>query len=621
MKFLKSLVLMGLLCSVVLSQAVLVHNGNNNVSQANLAVEYRLLEGSGQYALNHVTSVTAPTPLNYWSTGEQFHEAVLASDAWTTGGTITLTDFFATDPNSNQGATRAQFTAGALLYEQPTLAAGTYTASVYVKSNTGLTQAMRFLLAGGFSADKSVTTSWTQISHTFVLGSPSTGTVGFTTDVAADAIDVLLYGAQLESGSSASAYPVPTFNMQLGNSQIVDSHDPTWIASGQTMGTPTYDYGISSVGIAATAAISVYTVVNKTGATIASGMEPILSERYATLKMYMASSDVDSTGTLVAKVPTFDFSGNKTYGYNSILADGNPHVLTGTSDGSNVHLYIDGTEIAHKPVSVTPVALTRMYLGRFASREDGTVYFPGNIHYASVYRAYHSQTQVQNNVHAIQTLMHASPRNLSLVDVQRFIAIEGDSLTDPTAGVTSTGVGGPLSNGWGYIMMHNLSFPAQAQNFALSGSSMHTTSPISTSVQARAGQVDATYNSGRSKNIFAIFIGANDINSGISASTFFNDLKTYCLARKATGWKVIVCTLLPQDLGNPAVNPLRNAINTMIRNDSSFYDVLADTGAESHIGPDAAASNTALYYDGEHMTSTAQAYFEAVVETAALTLW
>lgn len=619
MRFLRSLALLLLVCSITFPQALVVHNGNNNVSQANLAIEYRLLEGSGQYALNHVTSTVVPSPINYWSTGEQFQEALLAVDSWTTGGIITFTDFFATDPNGNQGASRAQFGSGAIFYQQPSLAAGTYTASVWVKSNTGLSQNIRFLTQSGFSADKAVTTSWTQISTTVVLGSPSSGTIGFITDSGGNAADILMYGALLQTGSSGTGYQVPTFDMQLGSIPIVDSHDPTWISSGQTMGTPTYDYGISTNGIAATASISVYAVVNKTGATITSGMEPIISERYASLKMYLASSEIDSTGTLMAKVPTFDFSGVRTYGYNSILADGNPHILAATSDGSNVHLYIDGTEVAHKPSSITPVALHRMYLGRFTSREDGSVYFPGNIHYTSVYRAYHNQTQVQTNTHALQSLMHA--RGLTLIDVPKFIAIEGDSLTDPAAGVTSSGAGGPLSNGWGYIMMHNLSTPAQAQNFALSGSSMHTTSPIGTSVQARAGQVDATYNVGRSKNIFVIFIGANDLNSGITAAAFVNDLKTYCLARKATGWKVVVCTLLPQNLGNPAVNPLRNAINALIAGDPSFYDVLADTGAESHIGPDAAASNTALYYDGEHMTSTAQAYFEAVVETAVLTLW
>ena len=94
---------------------------------------------------------------------------------------------------------------------------------------------------------------------------------------------------------------------------------------------------------------------------------------------------------------------------------------------------------------------------------------------------------------------------------------------------------------------------------------------------ARANTTVDPYYFSNLKNVVVVWFGTN---GGGSAATIYNQLKTYCLARKAVGFQVIVCTeiskFLPTDAWNTTTMP---ALNTMLRNDHSFADALADLGA------------------------------------------
>jgi hypothetical protein len=105
---------------------------------------------------------------------------------------------------------------------------------------------------------------------------------------------------------------------------------------------------------------------------------------------------------------------------------------------------------------------------------------------------------------------------------------------------------------------------------------------------------------------------------GLPASSFVSQLKTYCLARKSTGWKVIVLTLLAES--NSPRNVLRNQVNVLIRADNSFYDGLADIAADPTIGIDAAAFDTSLYSDGIHPTALGQSYIKPIVKPVVVSL-
>lgn len=97
--------------------------------------------------------------------------------------------------------------------------------------------------------------------------------------------------------------------------------------------------------------------------------------------------------------------------------------------------------------------------------------------------------------------------------------------------------------------------------------------------------------------------GINNFVFGDSAATAVSRLEAYCDARRAAGWKVVVCTLTPdtQDAGG---NTFRNAVNALIYawSPGAHADAIADFAADPTMGPDAAANDTTLYSDGIHPT-------------------
>lgn len=126
-------------------------------------------------------------------------------------------------------------------------------------------------------------------------------------------------------------------------------------------------------------------------------------------------------------------------------------------------------------------------------------------------------------------------------------------------------------------------------------------------VTSRATTVDALYNASARVNIEVLFVGTNDVFggcigcTGVDAATFVANLKTYCQARRATGFKVVLLTLLSQD----SKNTLRNDINTRIRADPSFYDALADTGVSTQpLGADSAYTDASLFIVGNTLHPT-----------------
>lgn len=117
---------------------------------------------------------------------------------------------------------------------------------------------------------------------------------------------------------------------------------------------------------------------------------------------------------------------------------------------------------------------------------------------------------------------------------------------------------------------------------------------------ARGTAVDAMFKTGNN-NIILVFCGVN--NSLLTAQQMYDDLKAYCLARRAAGYKVIICTEI--DCQNAYV--LSNGwatkyldLNTKIRNDHSFADALADFGADPRLQD---ASNT-TYFNADKVHPT-----------------
>jgi len=98
----------------------------------------------------------------------------------------------------------------ALLYQSNSYGVGNYTVSAWVKSNGAGKDGFRFWgqdtqTSSGFTA----TSEWVRYSFTFTVTSAASGNGGMAYALGTNDVDLLVYGLQLESGSTGSSY-IPT---------------------------------------------------------------------------------------------------------------------------------------------------------------------------------------------------------------------------------------------------------------------------------------------------------------------------------------------------------------------------------------------------------------------------
>jgi len=97
-------------------------------------------------------------------------------------------------------------------------------------------------------------------------------------------------------------------------------------------------------------------------------------------------------------------------------------------------------------------------------------------------------------------------------------------------------------------------------------------------------EVDARYDARADLNLCLVLAGGGDFRAGLSAASEYAAVRTYCLERRAAGFRVIVLTVLPSDRPE-TFDVVRLAYNAMVRDQwSEFADGLADIAADPRIG-------------------------------------
>ena len=81
----------------------------------------------------------------------------------------------------------------------------------------------------------------------------------------------------------------------------------------------------------------------------------------------------------------------------------------------------------------------------------------------------------------------------------------------------------------------------------------------------------------------------------------------------------MLATLLPQT--TTGFNTFRDAVNTAIHADNSYYDALADFAANSTMGCDACAASTTYFPDGEHPSAAGHAILGPIARAAIQSVW
>ena len=145
------------------------------------------------------------------STSSRTNLAIYSEDLtngnWGKVGATAVTGLYGYAPDGNYTANRLYIPASAGIAQLYVGALATATFSIWIKSNTGASQSFRLVIPGLAGSDETATTSWQRFT---ITGSPVSGqTFGITNGTSNAVVDVQVWGAQFETGSSATAY-IPT---------------------------------------------------------------------------------------------------------------------------------------------------------------------------------------------------------------------------------------------------------------------------------------------------------------------------------------------------------------------------------------------------------------------------
>ena len=531
-----------------------------------LVAEYLLNEASGVVAANSAKSAEAGS--NLFVAGDSQFGA--GSTIWGVTGTTTITDRYAIDPFGGFCATRFQSTgASCYLSQIPAgYSSGTFTASLYVASNTGSAQTIRMYYNNAWSSDITVpATGWTRVSKTWTLSS-GTQVMPIGTGSGGANLDVLIYGAQLEQGSTATKYTPSDGRLRLMGS-------PAWTARGLDFSGGTR-YAWGPIQPTNAAAMTCYMAVKWP----LGGSNPPTSAGLITTGggLYMYASHSSKL------YPTVGYGGTETSPHVCNLHDGNWHLVGSSYDGTTLRMWIDDAEVVAYAATIAPNVINWVQMANTFLSTTWTL--PGEVAYTSIYTAAHTSAQRSAQFTAISAKL--SGRGITLSALPKIIAYDGDSIT-LGSGVT----GYPIATA---ALLTN---PVQGRNFAVSGS-------IMTDLTSRASTVNALASASRSKNVLVVSMGHNDLVAATTAAAYVASLKAYCLAARAAGWNQIVVTAcLPST--SAGYNTKRNAANALILADSSFYEGYVRWDLEATMGPDAAASNATYYPDGTHPSTAGHA--------------
>ena len=126
-------------------------------------------------------------------------------------------------------------------------------------------------------------------------------------------------------------------------------------------------------------------------------------------------------------------------------------------------------------------------------------------------------------------------------------------------------------------------------------------------------EVDARYDPHADLDVCLVQAGGGDFRQGRTASDVYDSLQTYCLARRAAGFRVLVLTILPSERPD-TFEATRLAYNAMLRDGwDTFADGLVDVAADNRIGDTGDEMDGQFYLEDQlHLTNAGSAVMASV---------
>jgi len=463
-------------------------------------------------------------------------------------------------------------------------ASGIYTIGANVKSNTGANQSftLKFFNAAQTSAVLTATPSWQRFTFTSttISGTQNFGVAG-TVAANIQICDVEVYAGSSDLGPS----------VQAGHMYLDYKTTPPAVSGGVFDNTGTGKYGFVQFPGSTTWTVGTFiAVVSKTAVSTA---------------WQAAMATIAPNGT---QMPFGYENGEQPSAYvaNTAYCINYPkglwvpllnvwQVYTNVYTGTKITQYVN--EFAANSNSATGSWTENSFrVGTFSVGQTSISKYNAWAWYDRVL----TKDEVATAVSVLRTRALANS-GLAVATAKRFYAAEGDSIT--------FGTNVPQGSSYPCLYGANASPSVYGVVSGISGSTLATMS-------ARGAALDAQLPTVKTGMTFllSVLIGRNDI-SGYSggATQYAIDLATYCDARRAAGWKVVLCTVLPSTAAG--VNTQRAILNPILVGWGAglHYDALCDFAADATMGTDAAGANTSLYGDGTHPTAAGQINLEAII--------
>lgn len=553
-----------------------------SIDRTGLLVEFVMDSGAGYTLTNtaaahdpYITNNLFPAPDNHFS------NTVVS---YFNGYNGSIAHRYTNDPNGNP-TNAIRWTATGVnqrIIKNITTDGGQYTYSVWLKSNQATNQQVAIGMFGGggvvVSSTFEVSTNWERFSTTQTPSVASIFLALVHTGTNGQAVDVSLYGPQLEKAASPTDYVGMDTNWHanLGDLRATGiTSAPIWTNYGLyfPVGGSRWAGGFGKASISN---VSVYSMFRSPTNSVRQ-YQYLVSDIFTVGKLRLGTR-------FGSRIPGFTFNGT-TVVSPSIWSDGFWHIATGVYDGFGVHLYLDGASVAYQPIPAKSVMeITDLQIGNVNST---LIMYEGDIGYTSIYTNVHDSVKVGSIVDSIAA---STASRITYFKVPYYVIAEGDSRTIDASSYARQGITNLIGS--------NIAMRV----FATNGTTF-------TMLTNRAASVDSSFITWGT-NLLSVLVGVVDNSS--DQTNAFNLLKNYCLDRRSTAiangktLRIIACTELPAtEATRPGWLAKRVILNSLIASDNTWYDALCDLGGDPTVGTDAACSNVTYYADGLHPTAAA----------------
>lgn len=480
---------------------------------------------------------------------------------------------------------------------------GIYTLAFEARTRAGSDQTFKsaFLSGGSTSGVKNVTSAWQTFVHTGNMASSgsiiplwsSDGATAFDIDIA----NIRLFAGSIDFGPD----PAPVGHLLLGRTPLsgVPGVSGGAMNMSNSCGVAMIDGSLSAVTAVAIAQKNTAGKGSNYQAFLSKGATSSNTAPYGEFTAYFEQNG----GTRAIQGGFANASGSlwELYGQGW-------HFFAHTHDSNGAKFYIDDVQFAFNSTPLTSFSFNSLLVGNLNNLNQP---FSANYNIAAIalFNRALSRAEIDTTRSVLATRVASSGISLG---TERIFVAEGDSLTEP-------------SNSYAHLFGENDNPAVLGSVFAVSGSAIGD-------LNNRAPLADAQIpiSPGSRKFILSVMIGRNGLSTsysgpgGTGVSGWLADLAAYLDARRAKGWKVVLCTILPSTAAG--FNEARNAANTTMRTWVGVHcDALADMAADPTVGIDGDGSasgpwNTTYYYDGNHLTAAGQVRLEPYLRAAVNSL-